>query len=133
VFRRARIKVADEKKKKKLVDFKLDKTPPSLNVMLRQHWTKLRKEQRVWDLMVVAYWLTCKKVVFKKPVKITYIISFKVNRGRDFDNYIGGTKFITDALKRTFLTDDSHEWLKKIEIGFMVGRESTRVRIEEVD
>ena len=117
---------------REIVEFTIDRIPPSLNVVLRTHWIKRRQEQELWNILVIAHRLKLKKVVFRKPVKIIYIVSFKKRRIRDVDNYIGGTKYLTDALKRTFLTRDDSEWLKKIEIGFIIGRQQTKVRIEEV-
>lgn len=115
----------------KQVEFTLQAVPPSLNVMLRTHWVKRRKEQEKWDLLVKVEWLNRRKFVFQKPVEILYIITFKDVRTRDLDNYIGGTKYITDALKRTFIPQDSAEWLRRVSVEFRTGKPQTRVSITE--
>ena len=116
----------------KKAEFTLQAVPPSLNVMLRMHWVKRRKEQEKWDLLVKVEWLNCRKFVFQKPVEILYTITFKDIRTRDLDNYIGGTKYITDALKRTFITQDSVEWLRRISVEFKTGKPKTQVSITEI-
>jgi len=116
----------------KQVEFTLQAVPPSLNVMLRTYWIKRRKEQEKWDLLVKVEWLNRRKFVFLKPVEILYIITFKKPRLRDLDNYIGGTKYITDALKRTFITQDDADWLRRISVEFRIGKPQTRVRITEI-
>ena len=116
----------------KKAEFTLQAVPPSLNVMLRMHWVKRRKEQEKWDLLVKVEWLNRRKFVFQKPVEILYTITFKDVRTRDLDNYIGGTKYITDALKRTFITQDSAEWLRRISVEFKTGKPKTQVSITEI-
>lgn len=116
----------------KKAEFTLQAVPPSLNVMLRTHWVKRRKEQEKWDLLVKVEWLNRRKFVFQKPVEILYTITFKDVRTRDLDNYIGGTKYITDALKRTFITQDSAEWLRRISVEFKTGKPKTQVSITEI-
>jgi len=116
----------------KKAEFTLQAVPPSLNVMLRTHWVKRRKEQEKWDLLVKVEWLNHRKFVFLNPVGILYIITFRDVRTRDLDNYIGGTKYITDALKRTFITQDSAEWLRRISIEFRTGRPQTHIKIAEI-
>jgi Holliday junction resolvase RusA-like endonuclease len=112
--------------------FRVPLTPPSLNDMLRTHWSKRAKEQERWDLHVFAQWFQSGKFVFPRPVRITYTIRWPESRQRDIDNYIGGTKYLTDAIKRTFLTRDDSEWLQEIGIKFDKGPAETLVNIQEV-
>lgn len=115
------------------ISFTIPRVPPSLNTMLRTHWTQRYHEQEAWDLYALAQWLARSKLIFINPVKILYILSFSSNRTRDLDNYIGGTKYITDALKKTFLMRDDASWLKGIEVQFVNGaKEETIVTITEV-
>lgn len=115
-----------------MVCLKIPRTPPSLNVMLRSHWRKRSVEQSMWDSHVFAEWMKSGKFVFVRPVRIKYTIQLPATQKRDIDNYIGGTKFITDAIKRTFLTRDDSEWLQEISVKFSKGPEQTNVIIEEL-
>ncbi len=108
-------------------------TPISLNLMLRMHWSKRKREQEKWDLFIFAQWMNNNRLIFFKPVKILYVLSFSAPRQRDIDNYIGGTKFITDSLRRSFLLKDDYKWLTGIEVRFLKGEEKTEIFIEEVD
>jgi len=110
----------------------IDRLPPSLNTILRMHWTARRKLQKAFDNQVLNSWICLHKFVFINPVRITYSLYFPTPRVRDFDNYQGGTKFITDALKKTFLFRDDSEWIKNISVNFLQGRQQTRIVIEEV-
>ena len=115
-----------------MVVLQIPRTPPSLNVMLRAHWRKRSVEQGIWDSFILAEWMRSGKFVFTHPVKVIYTIKRPDDRKRDIDKYIGGTKFITDALKRTFLTRDDSEWLTEISVRFAKGPEQTEVNIAEV-
>ena len=118
--------------KKLSIIFSVPLLPPSLNVMLRTHWRKRQLEQNRWDFLIMTQWLRFNKAIIFKPVKITYTLTFAKRRNRDFDNYIGGTKYITDALKRTFLLRDDSNWLRKVEVEFKEGNPETNIKIEEI-
>lgn len=79
---------------------------------------------------VFIAWQAASRKVFNAPVQLLYILSFPEKRLRDVDNYIGGTKLITDALKKTFLSRDDSEWVTQISVKFIQGREETTVIIE---
>lgn len=115
-----------------MVVLKIPRIPPSLNVMLRTHWRLRSVEQSIWDSFIHSEWTRSNKFVFSNPVKVIYTISHLKSRKRDIDNYIGGTKFITDALKRSFLTRDDAEWLTEISVRFAHGPEQTEINIAEV-
>lgn len=118
--------------KPKSVEFTIPKLPLSLNIMLRSHKMKLLQEQNSWNWWLHSQWISHNKLMFQKPVRIKYTIVFKNNRQRDFDNYMGGTKYILDAIRRTFITRDDYLWVRGITIDFETGRDETRVLIEEV-
>lgn len=118
---------------KKVIEFTIPKATPSLNTMLRLHYTKRSEQQKAWDWYVFLAWQNSKKFVFMVPVKVQYTIRFSSTQKRDLDNYIGGTKYVTDSLKRTFLTRDDSEWLQEISVKFELGtEEQTLVHIEEI-
>ena len=118
---------------KKQISFIIPRVPPSLNTMLRVHWHERQKEQERWNIYALSCWLAKGKQVFLKPVKLSYAISFSSNRKRDLDNYIGGTKYITDALKKNFFFRDDSSWVVSIEVQFANGKEGTLVTITEVE
>ncbi len=118
----------------KSVHFMIERVPVSLNVMLRMHYAQRAKEQAVWDFLIYAQWLASGKIVFNVPVRAIYLISFDSGRQRDYDNYYGGTKFINDALKRSFLTTDDSRILRRIEVEFLQpGKGETIIQIEELN
>ncbi len=115
------------------VDFFISELPLSMNVILRTHWTKLRREQEYWNLAVGQKWNLLGRRVFTTPVRVKYALQFKpsARRKRDYDNYLAGTKYVTDALKRTFLFRDDSDWLKEVALSFSEGEPGTHVYIEE--
>lgn len=114
------------------VSFGLTRLPPSLNEIMSRHWKRRYELQKAFDDQVKIKWLQMNKVVFIKPVKLIYVLSFPEKRVRDIDNYIGGTKLITDSLKKTFLFRDDADWITSIEVRFIKGIEGTMVYIQEV-
>jgi Holliday junction resolvase RusA-like endonuclease len=112
--------------------FTLTRLPPSLNVMLNRHWIHRHQLQKAFDDQVGIEWLKKGRLVFMNPVSLVYVLSFPERRVRDIDNYIGGTKLITDSLKKTFLFRDDSEWIKSIEVRFIQGKEGTVVFIKKV-
>ena len=115
------------------IDFVIPRPVPSLNTMLRTHYRERSQEQSVWDWHVFAAWQNRRKYVFVNPVRIVYTLSFRSNRKRDLDNYIGGTKYVTDAIRRSFLTRDDAEWLREISVRFAQGPDQTKVDIQEME
>ena len=111
----------------------LDRLPPSLNTYLHMNWKKRYNLQKIFDQIMKVEWVVHGRFVFTNPVKLYYILSFPdtQKRYRDRDNYIGGTKPITDALKHTFLFRDDADWIKDIQIKFVTGKEQTTILIVE--
>jgi hypothetical protein len=112
--------------------FAISRLPLSLNELLRMHWRFRHRMQKMFDQLVHIQWLAHGKMVFTEPVRLVYVLSFTSAQRRDLDNYIGGTKLITDALKRTFLFRDDAEYIKSIEVRFTKGTEGTAIFIQEV-
>lgn len=117
----------------RLVTFSIPKLPLSLNDMLTMHWRNRSKEKEAMDWFVYDQWLKSGRFIFLHPIKIHYALYFGKNRRRDLDNYIGGTKYLTDAIKHTFITRDDNEWLVDIRMSFHKGEDMTVVMIEEAD
>lgn len=110
--------------------------PKSLNQLLRSHWTARSREQKAWDDVVGANWISQGRPVFLLPVTLSFILNFPGRRARDLDNYIGGTKYVIDALKRSFLFRDDAEWIKKIELEIrraVPGNEGMQIVIQAAD
>lgn len=118
--------------KKKKVTLKFDRLPPSINSMLREHWAFRAEIASIWNQWCMYYWAQAGRMVFLNPVRIHYVLTFRTQRLRDIDNYVGGTKYINDALKRTFILRDDYKKLKGITVEFRTGdKESTVLTIEE--
>jgi len=115
------------------VVFYVPRMPLSLNTLLRMHWRRRAQEQKIWDNVIGAHWLAHHKAIFTEPVILRYVLAFPSNRKRDLDNYIGGTKYVTDALKKTFLFRDDAEWIKRIELEFQPGEEGLKIAIETAE
>jgi Holliday junction resolvase RusA-like endonuclease len=115
------------------VSFTITRLPPSLNKLLSKHWINRYQLQKAFDDQVWTAWQGLNRYVFMCPVKLVYVLSFPEKRIRDIDNYIGGTKLITDSLKKTFLFRDDSEWIKSIEVRFIKGKEGTAVFIRETE
>lgn len=113
----------------KTITFRVEDIPPSLNTVLRMHWRDRKALQEFWDYLIISYWNNLGKPVFIEPVRLNYILEFEFKRGRDYDNYLGGTKFVTDALKRAFFFRDDSEWLRGINVEFARGKNETIISI----
>lgn len=110
----------------------INRLPPSLNQYIRMHWRVRDQLNKLFYELVHYEWLRQNKVIFTNPVKLVYLLSFPdtQKRYRDRDNYVGGTKPLTDALKRTFIFRDDSEWVKDIQVRFTVGKERTVIMVE---
>ncbi len=117
----------------KTVTLIFDRTPLSLNRLFNLNYSQREREKEKWRDLVWLRWMEMKRLMFLKPVVIEYTLSFDTTRERDLDNYIGGVKYINDALKKTFLTRDDHKWLTGITVNFKKGKESTTILIVEVE
>lgn len=121
-----------KKEKTRRIFIQINRLPPSLNVLIRMHWRARGELQKAFDAQVFAAWIKARKIVFTVPVNLVYVLGFTAQHRRDIDNYIGGTKLITDSLKRTFLFRDDSEWVKSIQVRFIKNDiEETVVMIEE--
>jgi hypothetical protein len=86
--------------------------PPSINKVLRMHWTKRKALLEAWGWMVRVAW-GHPLVVTNGKRRVT--ITLHHSRFYDQDNAYGACKVIFDALKsQGFLVDDSPEWLEAI-------------------
>lgn len=117
----------------KSVKLDIARTPHSLNKVLRLNWRVRNEYQHMIDSLIHAMWLKEGRPIFLNPVKVRYVLYFPVDRSRDYDNYLGGAKYFTDALKRTFFLRDDQKFLKKVDVDFAVGPEKTTILIEEVE
>lgn len=115
----------------KSVSIEISKLPNSLNSILSMHWVKRKDLQETWNMLVFKEWIASGKRLFLVPITVHYALYFSISRARDYDNYIGGTKMITDALKRTFFLRDDHSRLKEISVSFHHGEPRTIITITE--
>ena len=101
----------------KIIIFHLQK---SLNILLRQHWAKYQKEQKVFDILVHKFYTeNYQGENFRgKQVKIIHTLYFKDRKKRDLSNY--GQKMMDDSLVREGIIDDDNS--------SVVIEESVRIR-----
>ena len=86
----------------------LPEATPSVNRMHGFHWSKKYKERRKWAWLVKAARLEAGLFHVKPPAKASVQIDRYGARVLDHDNFVAGTKFLTDALvAEGFLVDDS--------------------------
>lgn len=93
----------------------LNELPQSLNVKLRKHWTKQRRESKLWDTLIYQ------KVFRKLPpsplkrAKLRIVKHFW--RTMDFDGFVGSLKPVVDALVTAgVIEDDSWKVLQAWEV-----------------
>lgn len=112
----------------------IDRLQKSLNVLLRQHWTKFQKEQEVFDILVhKEYKERYGRLNFKgKRVKVSYTLFFKDRQRRDYSNY--SQKMIDDSLVRAGIIDDDNSEViveESVRIRYDKGNPRTEVEIFE--
>lgn len=95
--------------------------PPSLNTYLTMHWRKRQELKTTWEELIRTEWVRMRRPKFTGPVELYYWLEFDTYRHRDFDNYVGGTKPLTDALKGTFIVDDSAKHVRSVTVHFVQG------------
>ena len=71
----------------------------------------------------------------KSPVIMQYILTFDVKRKRDYDNYLGGTKYFNDALRdASIIPEDNSEIIQGINMTFNQGdKKQTQLIICELE
>ena len=81
---------------------------PTLNILLRIHWTKFQKEQEMFNVLVHKYYIeNYNGDNFRGgKVKIIHTLYFKDRKKRDLSNY--GQKMIDDSLVREGIIDDDN-------------------------
>jgi Holliday junction resolvase RusA-like endonuclease len=84
--------------------------PPSLNKVLRMHWSAKRDLRDNWTLLVRSQ---LDGAYLKPMVKMRVTITLWHSRIYDKDNAFGACKVVVDALKHNKLIfDDSQEYLE---------------------
>lgn len=80
----------------------------TFNKIIRQHWTKYQKEQKVFDMLVHKYYTeNYQGENFRgRKVKIIHTLYFKDRKKRDLSNY--GQKMMDDSLVREGIIDDDN-------------------------
>lgn len=83
----------------------------SINEILRWHWAKRRKVQDTYRMAIHAA-MDGVRVPRFKPTKCKVEVASYRKRLLDFDNLVGGTKLIVDALRKLGIVyRDSPKWL----------------------
>jgi Holliday junction resolvase RusA-like endonuclease len=100
--------------------------PPSLNVLMREHWSKRSKQLERWRWLVADAWKNMPVIPGRVKVKIIYY--FPDKRKRDYDNYSG--KLILDSLKGKVITEDNSTVIVELAHKFEYDKADPRVVIE---
>lgn len=91
-----------------MIELTLQETTPSQNALNKLHWREKHKARQRWDLLIAGARGTARN--WDKPnwpkVRLT-IIRRSARPIRDHDNFVAGTKHLTDALVASgFMQDD---------------------------
>ena len=83
----------------------------SRNVLDRQHWAVKRKDKKMYSLLVRNQ-MRLHKIPLADPKKYKISIISMRKRQLDYDNLVGGCKYLIDALiDEQFIFDDSPKYL----------------------
>lgn len=80
--------------------------PLPLNRLLRAHWAKRSRQQKLWDLLIFeALWRS--KQLPKKPLEKVHIRLVRhAHRTLDYDGLVGSLKPVVDSLKKAGVISD---------------------------
>lgn len=93
----------------------IDSLPKSLNLKLRSHYHKNKKENDSWDRMI--YFKTLKSLPLSPLKKAKIKIVRHSSRTLDFDGFVGSMKPVVDSLVTCkILSDDSWKVLGAWEV-----------------
>ena len=93
----------------------LNELPQSLNVKLRKHWTKQRRESKLWNTLIYQKVFRQLPPSPLKRAKIRIVKHFW--RTMDFDGFVGSLKPVVDALVTAgVIEDDSWKVLQAWEV-----------------
>ena|SRR3990167_1365460 len=112
----------------------IPETPQSLNTLLRiNRWVREKYRKEIAELIG---WL-CKSQKIKpvkNPVILQFIVTFNNKHRHDYDNYLGGAKYIIDGLKEAgIFPDDNSKVITAINMSFKIGRDKeTKIEIIEL-
>lgn len=111
-----------------MIAFTIDEATPSMNVMLRKHWTADRKLKQHWTKLV---WVAVHGMKPQRPYSKARITITRVSpRVLDTDNCVGSVKHLCDGLRACgIIADDTPEHVELI-VRQEKGKAATRVRIE---
>lgn len=82
----------------------LNELPQSLNVKLRKHWTKQRRESKLWDTLIYQKVFRQLPPTPLKRAKLRIVKHFW--RTMDFDGFVGSLKPVVDALVTAGVIED---------------------------
>ena len=90
------------------IEIKIPISMPSLNKLLKWHWSKKTKKRKFYQLLIRN---EMNRVGYKKVKKNEFCsleITTSVQRKYDYDNLVGGMKPLLDALRKEgFIYDDN--------------------------
>ncbi len=83
--------------------------PPSQNVTSRRHWSSNKRDVDLCTKLIWAHTpVSAARATSKRQLRIT---SFRSRKCADSANFVGGCKYLVDAIvRRQLLKDDSDQW-----------------------
>lgn len=88
---------------------------PSLNRLLRQHWSTRARALETVALYIVAA-IGKPREPIQQKMRVTIRVVCRIHR-QDQDNSAGGVKIILDALKRLgWIRDDAPQWCELVHL-----------------
>ena len=113
-----------------MIELLIDEATPSLNQMLRRHWSVDAKLKKRWRQLVMV--AACGKMPKAAMTRARITITRLSPRMLDSDNATGGTKHLIDGLRWCgVIADDTPEHVELI-VKQEKGKAATRVQIEEL-
>ena len=115
------------------VEFEIPWVPPTLNQLLRLHWSKRRKMAWTAGAYLIAAGLSRRQPGTRSRVRVT--IQMYRKNPTDRDGAQGSCKVFFDIIRRAgWAVDDSEKWMEQDVLPVIVDRRRprTKVIIEEI-
>jgi hypothetical protein len=98
-----------------MITLEIPEKTPSLNRLMRAHWSNRHPQREYWQWLVREARLTAKLSPPQAPSKVRVTITRYGSKILDHDNLVGGAKLLVDALVREgFAKDDRPEHMETI-------------------
>ena len=112
-----------------IFSIEIPETVPSLNIIMRLHWTSRRKLSQRWQWNILA----ARPAVFKNYPLSRVHITRRSKKLLDADNLYGSAKIVVDALKTArLIVDDSPRHMELV-CSQEKGKPCTEITIQAIE